>query len=206
MSPNATAKPARSTGKRSPRPVGRPKPASTAHQSANAPPQPAERSNAPAARSGPSNISQRRPPRSRHPRRCRNSRRNETARTAAARSASSRCSPRPKWHVRRSRSPPRRSDRTSPLTTAMLLSSAGEFQRVPLRSFTDPRQNSLAKKIEAALRIPLASFRSRTSRPRSSIRCRSFDVGPGTCRASTWACTVHRRSDSTPTPDLRPDG
>ncbi|MFJ8963294.1 IS21-like element helper ATPase IstB [Lentzea sp. NPDC102401] len=97
---------ARSAGKRSSRPDVKPRPASTAHGNANAPPRPAARSNASAAWSGPSGRRLRRLPLHHRPRRCRSSRRNETARIAAARSASSHCSPRPKWHVRRSRSLP----------------------------------------------------------------------------------------------------
>jgi IstB-like ATP binding protein len=95
-------RPARFAGKRSSQPDAKPKPASTAHRSASAPPRPAARSNAPAAQSGPSARRLRRLPRPHRPRR--NWRRNATAHTAAAPSASSRCSRHPKPHVHRSRS------------------------------------------------------------------------------------------------------
>lgn len=62
--------------------------------------------------------------------------------------------------------------------------------------------SSLAKKIEADLRISLASLRSRFSRSSSLMRCCSAVVAPGACSASICACRVHKRSDSAPTPSF----
>jgi hypothetical protein len=54
--------------------------------------------------------------------------------------------------------------------------------------------SSLAKKIEAAFKISLASFRSRTSARSRRISSSSSLVGPLRCPPSTWACTIHLRS------------
>lgn len=62
--------------------------------------------------------------------------------------------------------------------------------------------SSVAKKIEAAVRISLASSRSRTSRSRSLIRCCSAVVPPGALSASIRACRVHVRRDSTAIPSF----
>jgi hypothetical protein len=37
------------------------------------------------------------------------------------------------------------------------------------------------------------------------ISCSSANVAPGRWAPSTWACNTHRRSDSTPTPNLQAD-
>ncbi|MCV9994108.1 hypothetical protein OIU93_07315 [Paeniglutamicibacter sp. ZC-3] len=59
--------------------------------------------------------------------------------------------------------------------------------------------SSLAKKIEAAFRISLASFRFRFStRRRLSSSCSSA-VGPSFRQAATWDCTTQRHNISPPT-------
>jgi len=54
------------------------------------------------------------------------------------------------------------------------------------------------------LQISLATFRSRTSRSSSLIRCCSALMAPGRWLAPTWACKTHRRNDSQPTPTFGP--
>jgi hypothetical protein len=88
-------------------------------------------------------------------------------------------------------------DRLDPKTTGPHLVDESADQRRRGSSFR-------AKKAAAARRISLASFRSRSSRLSSLIRCCSELVAPGRWWASTWACNVHRRSDSAPTPTFGP--
>jgi transposase InsO family protein len=63
--------------------------------------------------------------------------------------------------------------------------------------------SSVAKKIDAALRMSLARRSSRFSRSSSAMRCASTLEVPGRCPASISAWATQPRNDSTPTLTLR---
>src|SRR3954447_7234913 len=65
--------------------------------------------------------------------------------------------------------------------------------------------SSLAKKIEAAFKISLASRRSAFSFFSRLISASSSLLAPGRAPASVWACNTHLRSVSGPIPSLGPN-